>query len=1198
MWKQLIVAAGFLLLAGTVRPAQAGKIQDSTPSVDLNKPIVQYSRLRQLQGDYRYTACQDRVVIRDNADGLEETVLVGSPGHQVAEDFQEIFERDASLAERLGAALTDAVLLFKGALKVQVFEGGAILYEAVSRTTWWGWHQRRTFKGSQKNGSGEGPTQIATEVSKPDGEAPIIRLDGPSASHLLTADYPRKDMVIRMRLRYSQPGVVLDTVGINAAPVGSFYVAIGGDGRVSVGVYDPPRQSAGRIANGWHLVTSRTALSPEELHIVEIALGGPILAVRVDGGEEDAVALATPLSGEPIWVGDFPGDDGWGPKYRIHPALTGEVQILFLGPRRHTPPSQEPPSESGIQLGPVIAQGQVGPEGGRVEAPGQVVLDFPAGTLTRTEKIVIRRASNSALKGNLFFVEREGGGKPFPKPVKMTLRVPPGTDPTDVFPIQEINERMWVVLPGHFDAASGQLTAEVPHFSGLGWASLKKWTVGTVVVTVGGIIILGGASTVGLVALPAEVGWVLAVKTIGVLGTAGALVSNTVNAAIQEYGLDQSMEIPGLRILWTQEGPHAVHCNQVGSVLVNRGTGTPMYWYNTPVRETDLSEELNRLHYIRYYPQGIVNLLLEFSVARAYYERAGYPVPETVTVLVHRNLPIQQGDRDAGCWDGDFLHLNADVVESTDKNQMISREATIAHELWHAISDQYGFDKNPFPWLDECLATAMESQVFPGADDYLNLHPWPLVASVLESGFVLPGPQEDAVKRGYELWPWGKFLLHSQGHQGLRQMATGKLNGELLLSLFVAFTRSLLTQEQALPDPAEQNPGNYAGLEDPPQSSTGWKRLDFNATIRAENRVGMGRLNIPLARPLFFRLLQVTIPKRDPRQPVGPLVIRRAGMDRAEQVIALRPPIHRKHTMDDLIIGDGGVEVEKEWVDSAAGPVYLPVALVGKFLDVRSGRVPSPLLIYRLDPPTGVKIFLLPSGDSGERKIQWELPQLGADLKPSEALAGYRLLGRTARGEVEILGELLFDLPNVPAGWYRGNEKLRIPIKPDQKSAVVLIEEASKYVALGMASVEALLRAADGGPLVSEPTWQSDQPGEIAGTVYKDKEEVRVGTDPFSTLAGEAVPDLEVVCTFTWQGKPERRTTATDRHGSFLFRNLPLEVEVTISARGKIQKVTCTAEKPRAFVVFGWAGHEIKVEHVVSTDAEGSVPPPPPPGAE
>jgi len=1184
MFKQWFVWGGIVLAAGTVPSALPGSSRDAASAADVGQPIVQYSKLRELQGDYRYTAYQDRLVIRDNSTGREETVRVDRPGYQVAERFQSLLEQDSTLSERLGAALTDEVSLFEGALQVQVFEGGAMLYEAASRTTWWGWHRRRIVQVTE----GAGPVEVAGGSGE---EAPTFRLDGPSASHLLAAEYPRKNLAIRMRLRYSQPGVLLDTVGINAAPVGSFHVTLGEDGRITVGVYDPTRESAHRAANGWHLLTASSALSPGETHTVEVALGGPVLAVRVDGGEEETLDLATPLSGEPIWVGDFPGDDGWGPRYRIHPALTGEVQVLFLGSRSEAPPPP-PPSGSGIPLGEVIAEGKVGPAGGRVEAPGRMVLDFPAGALTRTEKIVVRTVPNSPLPGNLYWVEREGGHRLFPRPVKVTLAVPPGTAPDEVFPVQEVHGPMWAVLPGHYDAASGRLTTEVLHFSGLGWASLKKWAVGTVVVTVGGIVLLGGASTVGWVVLPAKVGWVLAVKTIATVGVGGALVANEVNAVIQEYGLDKSIEIPGLRVLWTQEGKHAVRCNQVGSALLARGSGTPLYWYNEPVRETDLSEELQRQCYIQHYPQGIINLLLEFSVARSYYERAGYKVPETVTVLVHRALEIKQGDRDAGCWDGDFFHLNADSVEKNDPTTAIQRQATVAHELWHAISEQNGYQKSRFPWLDECLATAMESQVFPGTDDYLNLHPWSLVAPVLESGFVSPGPQEDAVKRGYELWPWGKFLLHTQGHQELRQLASGHLDGDLLLSLFVNFTRSLLTREQALPDPVEQTPSNYPTLPDPPQCSTGWKNLDLQTMISKQNYLGLGRCDIPMARPLSFRLLQVAIPKRDPQQPAGPLVIRRQEIDRAEQVVALRPPppgkrnIQQDRTLDDLIIGDGGVEVEKEWADSGTGSVYLPVALVGKFLEERPGRIPVPLLIYRLVPPAKVKISLLPSGNGGERKVEWEPPFLGSRLRPSDGLAGYRLLGRTARGEVKVLAELLFDLPTAPAGWYRGEESLRISIKPDQTSAVVPLERASEYVALGLASVEALLRAADGSPLVSEPTWQTDQPGEIAGTVYKDKEEVQIGAvNPFSTLEGEAIPDLEVVCTYTWQGKTERRTARTDKYGAFRFTGLPLEVEIQVSARGKTQSVTCTAEKPRAFVVFGWAGHEIKVEHQVSTDS-------------
>jgi hypothetical protein len=38
-------------------------------------------------------------------------------------------------------------------------------------------------------------------------------------------------------------------------------------------------------------------------------------------------ALLT-LSGRPLFIGDYPGDDGWGSRYKIHPAMVGTVRGL------------------------------------------------------------------------------------------------------------------------------------------------------------------------------------------------------------------------------------------------------------------------------------------------------------------------------------------------------------------------------------------------------------------------------------------------------------------------------------------------------------------------------------------------------------------------------------------------------------------------------------------------------------------------------------------------------------------------------------------------------------------------------------------------------------------------------------------------------------------------------------------------------
>jgi hypothetical protein len=75
------------------------------------------------------------------------------------------------------------------------------------------------------------------------------------------------------------------------------------------------------------------------------------------------------------------------------------------------------------------------------------------------------------------------------------------------------------------------------------------------------------------------------------------------------------------------------------------------------------------------------------------------------------------------------------------------------------------------------------------------------------------------------------------------------------------------------------------------------------------------------------------------------------------------------------------------------------------------------------------------------------------------------------------------------------------------------------------------------------------------------------------TLAGEPIPNAEVVCTYTENGRAQRQTARTDKNGSVRFA-VPLKVEVTIAAQGETKTVTCTPDKPRQGVAFGYQGHD------------------------
>jgi hypothetical protein len=148
---------------------------------------------------------------------------------------------------------------------------------------------------------------------------------------LLTDRYPRTDLRLDLSVRYTAPGTVIDTVGINAAKAGSFAVMILPSGQVRAQVFDPGRSSTGKLSNGWHVLDSPGPIRKDMSTPVALELWKGTIALWVDNKLVSRLRLATPLSGEPVYLGDFPGDDGLAPRYNAHTAMVGSVSLFYFG---------------------------------------------------------------------------------------------------------------------------------------------------------------------------------------------------------------------------------------------------------------------------------------------------------------------------------------------------------------------------------------------------------------------------------------------------------------------------------------------------------------------------------------------------------------------------------------------------------------------------------------------------------------------------------------------------------------------------------------------------------------------------------------------------------------------------------------------------------------------------------------------------
>ena len=87
---------------------------------------------------------------------------------------------------------------------------------------------------------------LATATLADDGAGEVVAsfdLDGPAFGRLLLEEPPKTDFELTLLIAPTRPGVILDTVGINAAPVGAWVMLVDGEGHITFQVYAPELQS-------------------------------------------------------------------------------------------------------------------------------------------------------------------------------------------------------------------------------------------------------------------------------------------------------------------------------------------------------------------------------------------------------------------------------------------------------------------------------------------------------------------------------------------------------------------------------------------------------------------------------------------------------------------------------------------------------------------------------------------------------------------------------------------------------------------------------------------------------------------------------------------------------------------------------------------------------------------------------------------
>ena len=172
-------------------------------------------------------------------------------------------------------------------------------------------------------------------AANPTEEYEVYYLTGPAASYLMASGCPQ-ELTLFFSMNCQQPGVLFDTVGINSANQGDWIIRIDPQGRLSFSVYAPRTSSPFGDGSGWlrFFLEDRLAFNTDYYIHVEIE-GGTLLILAVDDqGTENYIYEKLPvnLRSTSVYAGDYPGDDGWGERYNIHPAATALMIVFYFGP--------------------------------------------------------------------------------------------------------------------------------------------------------------------------------------------------------------------------------------------------------------------------------------------------------------------------------------------------------------------------------------------------------------------------------------------------------------------------------------------------------------------------------------------------------------------------------------------------------------------------------------------------------------------------------------------------------------------------------------------------------------------------------------------------------------------------------------------------------------------------------------------------
>lgn len=714
-----------------------------------------------------------------------------------------------------------------------------------------------------------------------------------------------------------------------------------------------------------------------------------------------------------------------------------------------------------------LASGKIGPKGGALSAPEGPSVSVPEGALDKEVNLTI------ASVGSRYRIETGQASLVFRRPIRLSFPIPADLRGKKLNAAHYLAPNVCLVDPNV--TISGDIATVQTN-------SLSEWAIyheGRLPIAAGtGIASAVGTGVIILLAAPATP-FITAAGAMALVGYAGWKWGDAAHSVSMLRNMEGPLPGHHFEVYWDKNatpmypGVIAHYQKSTGKLLlitgIERDSQKPEATIGPSsgmVRGLRVMENGIEKEYpvedveSRIIPIAAFRVLLDLQKARTIYKAMGFNVPESTWVALHPHLGANKSqgkEINAGEWDQKVLSVNTQILGDPSGIPDNAR-STIVHEYWHAVTTNAGYSES-WSGKEESLATNMESVVLgglvnplmgpdfapPTGIDFMRLHSWISVGPVLRHGINDVGPDEGKSTRGYDLWPWPKYILCEKGLAAYRDFVLDKVPLALLEAWWRDFAHAMTLQE--------------LGVKPEIQATYGEMRLrmltglEESALFNSPQSAGLKYATAEKGRfdKMSLAWDGVLIPARP--QGVGPcpIIVRRtmshqpARYQGQEFMVGPFYPDRRKPTgfnRQSVREGTSRVEIpasEDKDTDSKRLPIVLyPTSAA---MDLTEDG----LLVYRLLPPLGfTKKF------SSQNTLDLEvLRQKGVGaLLPMVHFQGYRLYIRGKDGRDRQVADLLYRHQGGPGGGIAG-------INPQTHRATVQLPVARNEVtAIGLATID------------------------------------------------------------------------------------------------------------------------------------------------